>query len=292
MQLDLFRDAQDVVLRNACVDALADGDAGAATAALHRLRAAFPDDVQLADLQRLVDAVAAVQQHARQPFRDRDEVARARDELVLLADSAARVDPRGAARLMAGPWRGAAERARALAFDPRRPEDCSVPFWLRGGAFDRAEAAIEAIPSWRRMPVTLGWMVEARHRVAGLDRTWPLLAELACMDPARAACTIASLDDALLGRLVRAFERDFDGDGTPADLAWWPAWLLVERPALQECMAAAQPAGDAPPVRAMQLMLGLLVLERAGRHADLVAQRARLRALHPGLFATYLRTRE
>jgi len=75
------------------------------------------------------------------------------------------------------------------------------------------------------IPVPLGWMVQARLRLEGLDATWPLLAELAWLAPARLAEVLPSAGDPLLDKLSRQFAAEFDGRADVADLAWFPAWL-------------------------------------------------------------------
>jgi len=50
--------------------------------------------------------------------------------------------------------------------------------WLRAGDARRAAKDATRVESWRRIPVTLAWMVRSRHRVEALDGLWPLLAEL------------------------------------------------------------------------------------------------------------------
>jgi hypothetical protein len=68
-------------------------------------------------------------------------------------------------------------------------------------------------------------MVQARLRLEGLDATWPLLAELAWLAPARLAEVLPSAGDPLLDKLSRQFAAEFDGRADVADLAWFPAWL-------------------------------------------------------------------
>ena len=82
-----------------------------------------------------------------------------------------------------------------------------------------------------------------------------------------------------------------DLDGTVADLAWFPAWVLCETPALAGGLGQAQPGLQSTPERAMRLLLDLLHLERQGRQHDLPAQRRRLRDLQPSLYAAYMKSR-
>jgi hypothetical protein len=99
------------------------------------------------------------------------------------------------------------------------------------------------------------------------------------------------LADPLLQRLRRSFDADFEGQGDVGDLAWLPAWCLTERPDLAGPLAAAQPALQTPPERAMRTLLELLGLERQGRHRELIEHRKTLRGLHASLYAAYMRSR-
>ena len=289
MQLDIFEHSRNVMLRNAAADALRQSDLAAARAALEQLRNDYPEDVLLADLETLT---AAYSRRTQQLLRGHDDVPPAVIELEQRIVPAARnIYSRDAPRLLRPLWRDLAEQARALAFRRDRPDAHAVPLWLQAGEWQIAADSIERLEAWRRIPVTLGWMIEARYRLQGLDAIWPWLAELAWLAPARLEQVIRVLDDALLTSLTQRFVTEFDADAAAADLAWLPAWLLVHRPALQRLLATAAPGNDNPPERALRTMVGLLVLERAGRHRELVHARAELRALHAGLFADYMRTR-
>ncbi len=61
---------------------------------------------------------------------------------------------------------------------------------------------------------------------------WPLIAELAWLAPARFTALIVTLQDASLNVLRRRFDADFRGTGEIQDYAWFPAWLLIIKPAV------------------------------------------------------------
>ena len=166
------------------------------------------------------------------------------------------------------------------------PRFCCVP--ANG---PQASAQVERIPAWRRQPAPLSWKVEAECRIAGLDTTWPLLAELAWLAPRRAAALAPRLANPELTQLLRRFDADFEGEGTAEDFAWFPAWTLITAPHLATAMRLAQRGADTPPERGAWQLLGLLSLERQGRQTDLIEGRKKLRALHPHLFDLYMRTR-
>jgi hypothetical protein len=197
----------------------------------------------------------------------------------------------GAAAWLAPLWAGLARRAATLPFQA----DCAglhaAALWLQAGDFAAVADAVERIDSWRRIPAPLDWMAEARHRLGGLDASWALLAELAWLAPERFDALTRRVADPLLTRLRRQFDAEFEGQGTADDLAWFPAWLLCEKPALAALLGQAPPGLQRAPERAMRLLLDLLHLERQGRQHDLVAQRRRLRDLQPALYAIYMRSR-
>jgi hypothetical protein len=162
--------------------------------------------------------------------------------------------------------------------------------WLRAGDPVAAEAAAGGIPSWRRIPVPLAWMIEARVAQAGLAAVWPLLAELAWLDPVRFGRLARRLDAPALGHLLHDFEGGFEADGD-SDLAWFPAWAAIVEPGLAPVLREAQASRGDAPEQVARLVLEMLALERQGRHAELIADRKRLRALNAGLFDRYMRTR-
>lgn len=290
-QLDIFADSRDRMLVNALADALAAGDLAAARAASDALHDEFPADRHLAPAAALIDALD--DEAARTPLPSAPAAVAAAERLdTVLQPAALAVLGRDAtARWCAARWQTLAQRARNLPFDPAQPEGHAAALWLRGEAWSEAAAAAEAIASWRRIPSPLAWMIEARCRLGRLDDSWELLAELAWMAPGRFADLLPRLADPLLRRLAKAFDAQFEGQGDASDLAWFPAWVLVEQPALAAPLSRAQPGRHDAPERAMRLLVELIGLERQGRQPDLVARRRALRDLNPALYALYLARR-
>ena len=294
MQLDIFEHSRDTMLRNDVALALERRDAAAAQAAWQVLAAEFPHDDALAALQRLIDSV---ERGAPPAFTTHEALRKARRELrEAIAPAAQRVfGDAGAERWLAACWRELAAAARALPFDAGQADEHPAPLWLQLGDHAAAADAVQRIESWRRIPAPLAWMAEARHGSDGLHAAWPLLAELAWLAPARFDELTRRLPDPVLQRLRKAFDANFDasveGDGSSADLAWLPAWLLTEQPALAAVLGTAQPSLQTAPEVAMRLLLELLGLERAGRHHALIERRRALRDTHAGLYAAYMKTR-
>ena len=308
-QLDLFEHSQDTMLRNDVLDALQRRDTRAAQSAWRALAALAPQHAALAALAVLVDTLAAATDTA---FSHPGAAAQASAHLAQAVTPAAlaQLGAAAASRWLAPCWRQLAERASPLPYRPAQPDDHAAALWLRVGDAAAAQAARQAvagIESWWRLPVPQAWMAQARHATDGLDATWPLLAEGAWLAAPRLAATLRALNDPLLHRLLRRFEDNFDPDAPDAPeltdqagpgapdrahpLAWFPAWLLTEQPALLPRLREARRGQDSAPERAFWQLVELLGLERQARHADLMASRQRLRDAQPALYAAYMTSR-
>lgn len=289
MQLDIFDHSRDVMLRNDVVDALDRRDASDARSAWHVFKDEFPAHDTLPALAALIGALEG---RAGAAFADHDALCSARRVLGDIEPAARRVfgEQAGAAWL-APLWHEMAIRAARLPFRSERAEDHAAALWLRAGDWQAAADAVASIESWRRIPAPLGWMAEARYRLMGIEATWALLAELGWLAPARFCDLTTRLGDPSLDRLRKQFDASFEGDGGMADLAWFAAWVLTEKPGLARWLGETQPSMDSEPERAMRLSLELLGLERQGRHHEVVERRKALRDMHPFLYAAYMRTR-
>jgi len=290
MQLDIFNHSRDTMLRNDVLDALLRRDAPAARSALQVFSAEFAGDETLPPISLLL---AAVEPRARAPFADHAAAADERRHLIEAIQPAALrlFGETSSANWLAPLWRTTARRAAPLPFRAEHGEDHAAPLWLRAGDWPAAADAVAGIESWRRIPAPLAWMAEARWRIDGLEASWALLTELAWLSPARFDALTTRIDDPALTKLRKRFDAAFEGDGSVADLAWFPAWILIEKPALQRFLGDAQPSRDDSPERALRLLLNLLTLEREARHHDLIERRKLLRDAHPGLYAAYMQTR-
>lgn len=290
MQLDIFDHSRDIMLRNDTLDALQRHDATTARTAWRRFADEFPLDRSLPALKDLVEALEQRSGDAFNEHAALGDACRRLDERIVPAALALFGETDGRSWLAAR-WRELAQRSTALPFRADRSDDHAAPLWLRAGDWSAAADATARVESWRRIPAPLGWMAEARCRLDGVDLAWPLLVELAWLSPARFDAVMRRVGDPLLEKLRKQFDASFEGDGGVDDLAWFPAWLLTENPGLASRLAEAQPSRDTPAERAMRLLVQLLVLERQGRHHDLVERRKALRDLHPFLYGEYLKTR-
>ena len=294
-QLDIFADSRDVVLRNDVIEQLQRRDAVAARTALELLASEYPDD---GALHAMTVLVRELEGGSTTPFADHAALAIVRCRLENeVVPAARRVLPaQDGQRWLAPCWRSLADRAASLAFRgtgaDSHVEAHAAPLWLLAGDGAAAIKAIEGIESWWRIPAPLEWMTEASYRTGGLDAAWPLLAELAWLAPARFAQLLPVLEDASLDALRRRFDAEFPGAGGVDDYAWWPAWLLLVKPALAGRLGEARVQRDQAASRATALLGEILRREHDGDQHELVALRLELSRLHAGLFDAYMATRK
>jgi hypothetical protein len=298
-QLDIFADSRDVMLRNAVLEELQRRDGDGARTALDQLTTEFPGDGTLSLMRVLV---RELERAPATPFADHAALAIARRHLEEEVVPAARwvLPTQTVCAWLAPCWSSLAQRAAALPFrgadagNPAaiRTESHAAPLWLHAGEWAAASRAVDGIESWWRIPAPLAWMTEARYRTAGLDAAWPLLAELAWLAPRRFATVLTVLGDASLDALRRCFDAEFPGTGEVDDYAWFPAWLLVVKPALSARLREARVQRDEAASRACALLGEILRREHEGDQHELVALRWELSGLHAGLFDAYMATRK
>ena len=296
-QLDLFAHSRDVMLRRDVLAAIEARRALPGRVALDKLTSAYPQDSLLPAFEVLVCALESPVVR----FSDHEAALTAGEILETVIQSAANrlLSPTSARHWIEQEWRAQAQAAEDLAYSPISPQAHAVPCLLRAGAWRAAECAVGRIASWRRIPLPLAWMTQARMGSDGLAASWPLLAELAWLDPPGFDGLVRGLEDASLQRLLRDFDANYDanfedesasGADDPAqELAWFPAWCLLAEPGLAHPFRQTEPGTDGDPERAARLLLELLLLEKQG--SPLLLQRKQLRGLHAGLFARYMQTR-
>lgn len=294
-QLDIFADSRDVMLRNDVLGPLQRRDEAAARAALEQLAGEYPDDGALPAMTVLVRELG---HGSTAPLADHAALAIARRYLVEeVVPAARRVLPVHAIQPWLAPcWRSLARRAGCLAFrgagTDTDTDSHAAPLWLLAHDWAAARESVEGIQSWWRIPSPLMWMAEARYRADGLDAAWPLLAELAWLAPARFVALLPGLGDASLDALRQRFDAQFPGSGEVDDYAWFPAWLLVVKPALAGRLEEARVQRDQAASRAMVLLGEILRREHEGDQHELIGLRQELRRLHAGLFDVYMATRK
>jgi hypothetical protein len=225
-----------------------------------------------------------------QRFAEHDAAAGALRAMEAAASCAERVfGSEEALAWLAPAWTSLAHAAAELPYRADEQQVHAAPMLLRARDWAAAEARVAAIESWRRIPVPLAWMAEARFGHGGLEAAWCLLVELAWIDAPAFGALARRLDAPPLRKLLEDFDAGFAGGD--AETAWFPAWALIVAPSLASVFRQAQACRDTAPERGARLVMELLALERQGRHAEVVAHRKRLRDLHAGLFSLYMSTR-
>ncbi len=286
MQFDLFEDSREVTLNNAVVAAFAAHDPGAAALAIGALRDEFPQHHDLATHEQLLEQL----NDFRRDLEPANLKFRHHHLIHAILPLAKRLFGAARAIVWARPlWADLAQAAAPSSYDNAHPEIHAAPLWLAAGAPAKARSAVEKIPAWRRIPAPLAWMSEIEIKHGAPETWWPLMAELAWLAPERLGPVLTAAPVAV-NRLKMRFLAEFENNGEHHDLAWFPAWLLIHHSELRDLLRPAQPAQSEPP-RAFGLLLDLLHLEKTRQQADLIPQRARLRALAPDIFADYMRSR-
>jgi hypothetical protein len=226
--LDIFNDSQDVMLRNDALAALQRHDRVSARESLRILAAEYPDDRSLAVLEVLL---GTLEDDTDAPFPDHVAATHAMAQLVSDVEPAAvlLLGQCDATAWLAVLWKRTAQRAASLPYSALHADCHAAAFWMNASEWEAAIDATGCIESWRRIPAPLGWMAEATYRLAGIEAAWPMLAELAWLSPARFDALAGRLADASLNMLLVKFNASFDGSGDTSDLAWFPAWALVEK---------------------------------------------------------------
>jgi len=290
LQLDFFNDSHSVLLRNDVILAIERWDASAAHAAWETLCQQYPRDDCLSTLQVLIKAVA---ERSQTPFQTHAALHDAQETLLIGITPAAQrnLGVPAAALWLRVQWQELAKRAAPLAYSANHSEDHAARLWLRAENWQAAAEAVATIVSWRRIPTPLFWMLQARLHTMGLQANWAMLAELAWLSPSRLDELVTHAADPTLQQLMKQFQNGFEGGGDTDDLAWFPAWLLTERPNLASFLTLAQPSQHSDPERAMRVLIELLGLERQGRQNDLIEHRKTLRDLSKPLYQIYMRTR-
>jgi hypothetical protein len=165
----------------------------------------------------------------------------------------------------------------------------SASLYLLANRWAEAGEAVLRISSWRRIPVPLSWMAQARYQIDGMDASWPLLVELAWLSPSLFDPLLERLDDVSLVAMRRSFDASFDGEGGIGDLAWFPAWVLTEKPGLAPLFRQAESTRHNAPERAFRLVLAQS--GASGSPSRNAANAARTAVAWRGGVAAYMKTR-
>ena len=251
-QLDLFLDSRAVALANEILAAVLMRDDRAALVGLRQARLEGHDHPALPALERLTRALVDWRPPARNAHAIAKVVAGLDQNVVPAAQSALGDRAQG---FVAGFFDQLSELARDLPYDPAHRGAHRASLRLRCADFIGAEQAAQSIPGWTTMPDALHWITIARYRLHGLEAARSTLFAFAWVEPGGVERLLRELNDEVLDRDWRAFEAACDWDSIPAGTlpAWFPAWYVMEHPAVA---ASLDPASfpDMPAAAAARLM--------------------------------------
>jgi len=289
LQLDLFLDSRSVVLANEAAGAISARDAALAAQRVAELRSVAPDYPNLHFLETLARELAEWQQPPGDVAQIMSAIVRLENVIVPAATQAVGA----ASKSILDPlFRDLAQASRGLPYEPAHAKAHRARLSLCCGVWAAAEQAALDSPRAREIPDALHWLTIARYRQHGLAAARPTLFALAWHEPQRFPSVLGELGDELLDRDFRSFERacEWAEIEAPELPAWFPAWYVLEHPAvaidLQEMDVMA-----APPAKAARLLARILEVERQGDWKKLVALREPLRLLSSDLFSLYMTRR-
>ena len=290
-QLDLFAHSRTVILLNDLSDSLLEHNTARVRERLQLLRAEAPGHPALDALGTLCGALEQWPA-ATTGAGDTAKVVEWLDSEV--AQAAASALGTSAPPFMRSLWRALAVSVASQPYDPAHPQSHCAHCHLRAGDAPAALTAVATIHGRDLDPFVLQWVTLARHRTSGWHASRAPLFTLALTAPQHLPAVLTALADPSLHGAWERFWLDcawLDPLDTTAG-AWFPAWYLIEHPALRfdEPVAAADP--DASPARAFQATRLLLALEPSGYGAALISARAELRRIDARLFEHYMSRRE
>ena len=281
-QLDLFVDSAGALAIQAVRDALLSRDALLARRELERLVGQIGGHRSVAHAEALIAALEAPL--VGSPADAGDRLARLEREWLPAASA---LLAREGGEFLAPLWRDVAGALEGLGFDPARPELHASRAWARCGDSAAVVRTVRATHGHASNPDLLAILAEAycalNERGAAFD-CWFALCRLDPKAFERRIRAPGFPDRAMAG----AWREAQNSDMLEEDLApvWFPAWLLIAEPRLAASLPEASESDDA--ARAFNVLRAL----QGEEGSPSVALRAELRALHPGLFAAYMATRE
>ncbi len=276
-QLDLFMDSPAVSLGNGIREALVNRDPQTAARLLEQLYDVDAGYAELASLERLV----AAQQHLSEPVTDIEaELAMLRDEIAPMANTLLKSRARD---LLAPMWRRLSESLRGQPFNAAQPEYHSSYTAAQAGDWPLVRETVEAEPDWQSEPLLLGRHIEACRRTNDELASQTSCLRLCWQFPEQAGSILKSAPSALMRNEWAAFQ-ELD---PPLPTEKFPAWLLIQYPALSISLPRAFEDIDANVCHEYQLLHQLQ--SQPGELDDIhIAMRKALKESNPALFEQYM----
>ena len=279
-QMDLFSDNPVVALTTGIANALAAADALEATRLLDALYAKQPNHPDLAGFDRLLEVLARIDR----PVADCRELL---EFICGVTSSAGRLLGARARDLLVPLWRHLAESLRALPYSPDEPQLHASYAWSQAQDWQAVKSSVLAEPQWwQQAPLDLRLVESAlrrRQRAEALSAWFQLCWHV----PEKAGEAVETLRGSDLHAL---WQRFLDCDDEALAAGDFPAWLLLQEPALARQLPADLPPGDTAAEEHYRLVHRWLAARAAGREAQDLALRRQLKERQPALFASLLRS--
>lgn len=279
-QMDLFFDNPVAALTTGIANALAAADASEAARLIDSLYAKEPNHPDLPAFDRLLESL----ERLRQPVADARELL---EFTTGIAPSARRLLGARARDLLVPLWRHLAEQTRSLPYSPQEPTLHASHAWTQAQAWDEArESALSVREWWRHPPLTVRLIessLRRRRRAEGLA-AW---CQLCWHTPGQAGEAAEKLRWSEVHAL---WQRFLDSDAEALAVEEFPAWLLLDEPALARQLPADLPRGNTPGEAHYGLVHRWLAARARGGEAEDLTLRKELKERQPALFACLLRS--
>ncbi len=281
-QGDLFVDNATTVTLNALRDALTARDPSGARRQRAKLLELQPDHPGAAQAAALIGALET------EPPQGPAEALERRDLIAgHWTPAAAALLGADGQRLLAPLWRDVALALDGADFDPHHPDRHASWVFRRCLDWEHVKRTVLDVPDFGTYPLLVGRLAEAEyalHERTEAVRLWFAL----CWTAPRHFVELVRRRDFPDGSVAGAWRQAMDADELAEDLSpeWFPAWMLIRERGLARRLPEA--AGTDGPARAFNLLREL----GSGAVSDdrRVRLRAGLKAVHSGLFASYMGT--
>ena len=290
-QLDLFAHSRTVMLLNDLMDSVLERDAAGVRRLLELLRAEAPGHPALNSFGALREALERWPASTNRP----GDTARIVDWLDSeVARAAASALGPAASTFMRSLWHELAVAVAAQPYDPINPRSHFAYCYLRAGNAQAALQALASIEEHDLDPFVLQCVILARYGLSGWHACRSPFFTLALTAPQHLPATLTKLSDPSLHADWERFWTDCIWLDQREEMAgaWFPSWYLIEHPATRVAGVVNGEESGAPWARAFRAMRLLLVLERNGYAAPLIAARTELRRIDSRLFELYMSRRE
>ena len=291
LQMDLFFDNPVVSLVNGLARAMAAGDAVEAGRLLDILYAKEPNHPELAAFDRLLEAL----DHSGRPIADCSL------ELEFITDVAPcawRVLGARARDLLVPLWRRLAEALRSSPYVPQAPLLHASHAWSEAQAWDEVRVSVlRESQWWLHLPLTLRLIESSLKQRRRTEALWVWF-QLCWQAPERAPEALERVNFPDLHALWQRFlEAEEDSSALPdgghaLTAADFPAWVLLDEPALAGRLPSAMPTGASAGEEHYRLAYRWIAASAARRSAEEMALRKALKEAQPALFEQLLRAVE